>query len=64
MISDLPNAAPVSIFGKSLCGIIDEYYNFKDAEMQVWSFKNRSHGRNQKFLSIWKKLEEALATLK
>lgn len=52
------------MFGKSLCGIIDEYYNMKDAEMQVWNYKNRRHKNKQKFLAMWKKLEEALAAVK
>ena len=58
------NPQPLSIFGKSLCGIIDEYHTLKDAERQVWNFKNRKHGRYQKFLTMWKTLENAIATIK
>ena len=36
----------------------------KDAEMQIWNIKNRRIKKNQKFLAIWKKLEEALAAVK
>jgi len=55
---------PLSIFGKSLCGIIDEYYILKNAERQVWNLKNRTKGRKQKFLNMWKTLEDAVATVK
>ena len=62
--SEWSNQAPISIFGKSLYGIINEYYIMKDAELQVQNFRNRSRGRNQAFLAIWKKLEDAVATVK
>ncbi|CAK8672376.1 unnamed protein product [Clavelina lepadiformis] len=56
--------SPMTVFGKSLRIILNEYYVMKDAEAQYLRLKHKARGRNQKFLQMWAKLDDALAAIK
>jgi len=59
-----PYMSTLSVFGKTLCQILDEYSAMKQTEACYLRNKNEEANSTAKLSEMWKKVEEAMSALR